>query len=349
MCSRPVPRSWTIWSVSRTDTDEGEMQVIIPLAGKGTRLRPHTYLVPKPLLKVAGRPVMDWVMDRLQGLDVTELIFITGHLKEQVEQFARARYTIPSRFIEQKVQDGTAGAINLARPYVKGPVLIIFVDTVFEADLSLINRADADGIIWAKEVEDYQRFGVVVTDRQGYMTRIIEKPSTPISKLANIGLYYIRAVDSLWKGIDHVLANPANKGEWYLTDAFQWMIEHGKRILTAEVGGWYDCGKLDTLLETNEILLRNGAARRRDFPGVTIHDPVYIEDGVTIEKSEIGPNVSLEAGTTVTGSRLKNTIVGRDAKLSGVSLDGSLLGNRVLVDGLNGGGTIGDDSEISAQ
>ena len=112
------------------------MQVIIPLAGKGTRLRPHTHLVPKPLLKVAGRPVMDWVMDRLEGLDITELIFITGHLKEQVEEFARTRYRIPSRFIEQKVQDGTAGAINLARPYVTGPVLIIFVDTVFEADLT---------------------------------------------------------------------------------------------------------------------------------------------------------------------------------------------------------------------
>ena len=325
------------------------MQVIIPLAGKGTRLRPHTHLTPKPLLKVAGRPVMDWVMDRLKGLDVTELIFITGHLKEQVEAFTRARYTIPSRFIEQKVQDGTAGAINLARPHVKGPVLIIFVDTVFEADLTLINRTDADGIIWAKEVEDYQRFGVVVTDAQGYMTRIVEKPSTPISKLANIGLYYIRSVDSLWKGIDHVLANPANKGEWYLTDAFQWMIEHGKRILTAEVGGWYDCGKLDTLLETNEILLQKGAARRVDFPGVTIHDPVYIEDGVSVERSEIGPNVSLETGTRVTGSTLRHTIVGQQAKLTNVNLEGSMLGNRVVVDGLRGSISLGDDSELTAK
>jgi glucose-1-phosphate thymidylyltransferase len=325
------------------------MQVIIPLAGKGTRLRPHTHLTPKPLLKVAGRPVMDWVMDRLKGLDVTELIFITGHLKEQVETFARARYKIPSRFIEQKVQDGTAGAINLARPHVKGPVLIIFVDTVFEADLTLINRTDADGIIWAKEVEDYQRFGVVVTDAQGYMTRIVEKPSTPISKLANIGLYYIRSVDSLWKGIDHVLANPANKGEWYLTDAFQWMIENGKRILTAEVGGWYDCGKLDTLLETNEILLKKGAARRVDFPGVTIHEPVYIEEGVTVERSEIGPNVSLEKGTRVTGSTLRHTIVGQEAKLTNVKLEGSMVGNRVVVDGIRGSISLGDDSELTAK
>jgi glucose-1-phosphate thymidylyltransferase len=325
------------------------MQVIIPLAGKGTRLRPHTHLVPKPLLKVAGRPVIDWVMDRLQGLDVTELIFITGHLKEQVEAFARARYPIPSRFIEQKVQDGTAGAVNLARPYVKEPVLVIFVDTVFEADLTLINRTDADGIIWAKEVEDYQRFGVVVTDDQGYMTRIVEKPATPISKLANIGLYYIRAVDSLWKGIDHVLANPANKGEWYLTDAFQWMIERGKRILTAEVGGWYDCGKLDTLLETNEILLRKGSARRKEYPGVTIRDPVYIEDGVTIERSEIGPNVSLESGTRVSDSRLRNTIVGRDTRLSRVELDRSMVGNSVVLEGFRGNASLGDHSEATAK
>jgi len=324
------------------------MQVIVPLAGKGTRLRPHTHLVPKPLLRVAGRPVMDWVMDTLEGLDVSELICITGHLKEQIETFTTGRYRWPSRFIEQKVQDGTAGAINLARPFVTGPVLIIFVDTVFEADLGLINRTDADGIIWAKEVEDYQRFGVVVTDAAGYMTRIVEKPSTPISKLANIGLYYIRDVAALWAGIDAVLAAPANKGEFYLTDAFQHMIDRGRRIMTAEVGGWYDCGKLDTLLETNEILLRKGAARRREFPGVTIHDPVLIQDGVIVERSTIGPNVTLEAGTRVSDSTLRHTIVGRQARINGCQLAGSMLGDRVVAEGLRGSATLGDDAEVHA-
>ena len=325
------------------------MQVIIPLAGKGTRLRPHTHLVPKPLLKVAGRPVLDWVMDKLEGLDVTELIFITGHLKEQVEAYARARYPIPSRYIEQKVQDGTAGAVNLARPHVREPVLIIFVDTVFEADLSLINRTDADGIIWAKEVEDYQRFGVVVTDAQGYMTRIVEKPQDPISKLANIGLYFIRDTAALWQGIDHTLTQPKNKGEYYLTDAFQWMIDHGRRILTAEVGGWYDCGQLGTTLETNEILLRNGAARRRDFPGVTIHDPVYIEDGVSIERSTVGPNVSLEQGTSIRDSTLANAIVGQHCRLTRVQLDGAMLGNHVVAEGIRGAVSLGDHSEVTAR
>lgn len=322
------------------------MQVIIPLAGKGTRLRPHTHLVPKPLLKVAGRPVMDWVMDRLEGLQVSELIFITGHLKEQVEAYARSRYRYPSRFIEQKVQDGTAGAVNLARPHVKEPVLVIFVDTVFEADLTLINRTQADGIIWAKEVEDYQRFGVVVTDKDGYMTKIVEKPSTPISRLANIGLYYIRDTAALWAGIDHVIRSPTNKGEYYLTDAFQHMIDHGRKIVTAEVGGWYDCGKLDTLLESNEILLNKGFARRRDFPGVTIHDPVFIEDGVTVEKSEIGPNVTLETGTRVVNSRLEHTIVGAGSTISDSRLRSSMLGDRVTVTGFTGAVTLGDDSEV---
>ena len=158
---------------------------------------------------------------------MTELIFITGHLKEQVEAYARTQLQNPVAVHRAEGTGWHRGGGQSGATIREGPVLIIFVDTVFEADLTLINRTDADGIIWAKEVEDYQRFGVVVTDAQGYMTRIVEKPSTPISRLANIGLYYIRAVDSLWQGIDHVLANPANKGEWYLTDAFQWMIEHG--------------------------------------------------------------------------------------------------------------------------
>ncbi len=324
------------------------MQVIIPLAGKGTRLRPHTHLVPKPLLKVAGRPVMDWVMDRLDGLDVHELIFITGHLKEQVEAYATTRYSYPCRFIEQKVQDGTAGAVNLARSHVTEPVLVIFVDTVFEADLSLVKRTDADGIIWAKEVEDYQRFGVVVTDADGYMTRIVEKPQEPISKLANIGLYYIRDTATLWDGIDQVLAAPKNKGEYFLTDAFQHMIERGRRILAAEVAGWYDCGTFEAIIETNEVLLRHGAARRPDLPpSVTVHEPVYIEDGVTIERSTIGPNVSIERGTAIRDSRVRHAIVGQHCRLAGVNLTRSMLGNHVRLSGLGGSASLSDHAEFA--
>jgi glucose-1-phosphate thymidylyltransferase len=323
------------------------MQVIIPLAGKGTRLRPHTHLVPKPMLKVAGRPVMDWVMDKLDGLNVEELIFITGHLKEQVEAYTRSRYPIKSRYVEQKVQDGTAGAINLARPFVHGPAMIIFVDTVFEADLSLAERTTADGIIWAKEVEDYQRFGVVVTDKDGYMTKIVEKPSTPISKLANIGLYYMRNVDALWRGVDHVLAAPANKGEYYLTDAFQHMIDHGCKILTAEVGGWYDCGQLETTLETNGILLAQGAARHPEVgPEVRLVEPVLIEEGCTLERCTIGPNVSLEAGCTVRDSKIADSIIGAGCTIERSTLAHAMLGEKVRIADFKGSGSIGAHSEV---
>ena len=208
------------------------MKVIIPLAGKGTRLRPHTHITPKPMLKVAGKPVMHYILDDLRRLGTVEqIVYITGHLKEKVEEYARTTFAdIPAVFIEQQVQDGTAGAVALARDYVDQPVLIIFVDTIFDADLSVTKTIDADGIIWVKEVEDYQRFGVVVTDAQGNMTKIVEKPDTPISKRANIGLYYIRNWKLLYEGIDHVLKQPKNKGEYYLTDAFQYMIDKGAKI-----------------------------------------------------------------------------------------------------------------------
>ena len=338
------------------------MQVIIPLAGKGTRLRPHSHLVPKPLIKVAGRPVMDWVMDTVEPLDIEDLIFITGHLKHQVESYVTTHYQFPAHFIEQKVQDGTAGAIHLARPLVHGPVLIIFVDTVFDADLSLVKSSQDDGIIWAKEVEDYQRFGVVVTDAQGYMTRIVEKPKEPISKLANIGLYYIKDVAALWQGIDHVLSQPKNKGEWYLTDAFQWMIEHGRKIRTAEVKGWYDCGAFGTTLETNAILLdkrlgtgarghggapRRTSARRLD-PGVRIVEPCHIEEDVVIERSTVGPHVSVESGTVIRDSMVAEAIIGRKCRIERSRLTGAILGDEVTVEGYTGSASLGSHAEVRA-
>ncbi len=326
------------------------MKVIVPLAGKGTRLLPLTKRVPKPLVRVAGRPVMDYVMDAVKGLDVDELIVITGHLKESVERYIVEHYDIPAKFVEQKTLDGTAGAINLARPYVDSPVLIIFVDTVFEADLSLINRVDADGIIWAKEVEDYQRFGVIVTDAGGYMTRIVEKPSTPVSRLANIGLQYIRDWKSLFDGIAHTLKQPPGKGgEYYLTDAFQYMVDRGRRLLTAPVAGWYDCGEVDTLLETNQHLLEQGRARipSGPCPRCTIVPPVYIEDGVTIHDATVGPNVSIEAGSFVAESIIANSILGRNVRVVRGTVKDSLVGADQKIEGKTVQQSVMDAGEVA--
>jgi len=323
------------------------MKVIIPLAGKGTRLRPHTHITPKPMLKVAGKPVMDYVMDDVQRLGtVDQVIYITGHLKERVEEHARTKYNIPGVFIEQKVQDGTAGAVALARPYVDAPVLIIFVDTIFDADLSVINTIDADGIIWTEEVEDYQRFGVVVTDADGNMTKIVEKPSEPISKRANIGLYYIRNWKLLYEGIDHVLSQPKNKGEYFLTDAFQYMIERGAKIKVLDVAGWYDAGKIDTLLQTNRAMLERGRARKPAGLGGTIVEPVYIEDDVTIDDSVVGPNVSIGKGSVIESSRISDTIIGEKTRIARSEIARSLIGDSVVLAGVKGEVTIGDHSEV---
>jgi glucose-1-phosphate thymidylyltransferase len=325
------------------------MKVIIPLAGKGTRLRPHTHVTPKPMLKIAGKPVMSYIMDDLARLgNIDEVIYITGHLKDRVESYARKQYTFSATFIEQIVQDGTAGAVALAKTHIDQPVLIVFVDTIFDADLSIINRSTDDGIIWTKVVEDYQRFGVVVTDKNEYMTQIVEKPSEPISKRANIGLYYIRNWRLMYEGIDWVLTQPKNKGEYYLTDAFQYMIDHGAKIKVVDVDAWYDAGKLDTLLETNRAMLERGHARRPtgNTDGSRIIDPVYIEDGVRITNSTVGPNVSVGAGTVIDGSTVRDTIIGTKATIKTSELSESLIGDEAVLIGAKGAVSVGDHAEV---
>jgi glucose-1-phosphate thymidylyltransferase len=327
------------------------MKVIIPLAGKGTRLRPHTHVTPKPMIRIAGKPVIDYVMEDLEKLGAVEqVIYITGHLKEKVEEYARAKYSFDSVFIEQKIQDGTAGAVALARPHVDQPVFIIFVDTIFDADLSVVKNLDADGVIWVKEVEDYQRFGVVVTDDKGMMTKIVEKPKEPISKRANIGLYYIRNWKLLYEGIEHVLSRPKNKGEFYLTDAFQYMIDKGAKLKVVDVTGWYDAGEVGTLLETNRTMLDKGGARRpKSVPaGVTIVDPVYIEDNVTLASSTIGPNVSIGTGSTVENSTISDTLVGNGSTIRRAKLSKSLIGDAAIVEGITGSANVGDHSTVQA-
>ena len=327
------------------------MKVIVPLAGKGTRLLPLTNRVPKPLVHVAGRPVMDYVMDSIRDLDVDELIVITGHLKESVERYIVEHYDVPAKFVEQKTLDGTAGAINLARPFIDRPVLIIFVDTLFEADMSIVKTVDADGIIWVKEVEDYQRFGVIVTDSRGYMKTIVEKPSTPVSRLANIGLQYVKDWKTLFDGIAHVLKQPPGKGgEFYLTDAFQYMVDHGKRLFTAPVAGWYDCGKVDTLLETNQHVLERGHARipSGPCPRCTIIPPVYIEDGVTMHDVTVGPNVSIEKGSFIAESTIANSILGKNVKVVRATVRGSLVGDDQKIEGKTLEQSVLDAGELAA-
>ena len=329
------------------------MKVVIPLAGKGTRLRPHTHTTPKPLLRVGGQPVMSYILDDLLALGVRDAVFITGHLKEKVEDWVRSEYPqFTAHFVEQPVQDGTAGAVHLAEPFIDEDLLIIFVDTLFDADLSMVRTLPSDvaGVIWAKEVEDYQRFGVIVMDADRNMRQIVEKPKEPISKLANIGLYYIRDWKLLFEGIrDTMSRKPGPSGEFYLTDAFQYMIDQGAKLRVSEVEGWYDCGQLGTLLETNRHLLETtrglAPAGGRN---VVVNGPVRVAGGVHLENVTIGPNVSIEAGSDIRNTSLRDCIVGAGTTIRDCELSDSLIGDNATVVGVRGSASIGDHTEVRA-
>jgi glucose-1-phosphate thymidylyltransferase len=326
------------------------LKVIIPLAGKGTRLRPHTYHTPKPLLRVGGRPVMSYILDDLKEMDVQEIVFITGYLGDVIEEYIRAEYpAFKSTFVGQPEQNGTAGAVKLAEPHIDQDVMIIFVDTIFDADLGVIAQEhDAAGILWAKEVEDYQRFGVIVTDEQGYMKRIIEKPQDPISKLANIGLYYIRDWRLFFRGVNETLKGPRGPGgEYFITDAFQFMIDQGAKLKTVPVEGWYDCGTPETLLATNRHLLETSRGRRPDGGRqIRVHDPVRIEEGVRLEDVEIGPNVTIGTGSVLRGVKIRDAIVGSNSTLEHCELHDALIGDEVRLRGVRGSVSVANQSEV---
>ncbi len=330
------------------------MKAVIPLAGKGTRLRPHTHLVPKPLVNVAGQPVMGYILKELIALGITEMVFIVGYLGDVIRSWMAEHYPqLSVHYVVQEVQDGTAGAIKLAEPFADDELLILFVDTLFEADLTLSQSMGPEwaGVIWAKEVDDYHRYGVVVTDEDGAMTNIVEKPTQPISRLANIGLYYIRDYALLFEGINHTLTSePGLSGEFYLTDAFQYMVNHGARIFTAPVDGWYDCGKPEGLLVTNRHLLESGRGGVAQSAGVdgasTVSEPVRIEYGVVIENSTVGPNVTLERGARVVNSEITDAIVGAGTVIEDSRLHDSIIGAHAEIRGFRGQLSVADHSVI---
>ncbi len=329
------------------------MKAVIPLAGKGTRLRPHTHHTPKPLLKVAGKPVLAYILDDLLALGVEEVVFIVGHLRESVEAWIESEYPgLRGHYVLQEVQDGTAGAIALAEPYVDEDVLIIFPDAVLEVDYTLTETLGPDygAVIWAKEVEDYQRYGVIVTNEDGTMSRIVEKPTEPVSRLANIGLYYIRDHKLLFEGVRHTLAaDPGPSGEFYLTDAFQYMVDNGSRIATAPVDGWWDAGKPETLIETNEHLLlagRGGIDDTATVEGAEIVQPVRIEAGVTVRGGRIGPNVTLETGTVVEDSEVEHSVVGPSTKIRHARIRDSIIGGHAHISDVSGSLMVADHSMV---
>ena len=323
------------------------MKVIIPAAGYGTRMRPHTHTRPKPLVPVAGRPSLAFVLDALEPLDIEELIFIVGRMGDQMEDYVKQNYGYKSTFIEQKVMRGQADAIALAREHVQGDLMTLFVDTLFEADLTVLKALDADGAMYVMPVPDPRRFGIAVVNEEGIVTRLVEKPVEPESDLAVVGLYYFKDSQWLFQAIDNLMSSGRSlKGEYYLADAIQVMIDEGAKFRTFQVDAWEDTGTWDAVLHANRYLLKKMDKQESPYQqgSSIIIPPSYISPEASIQDSIIGPYASISEGAEVRDSIVKNSIIAPNAVVNSSMLFGALIGERATVEGSYDTINIGDDS-----
>src|SRR4051794_619161 len=327
------------------------MKVLIPAGGYGTRMRPHTHTHPKPMVPVAGRPSLAVILDSLKGLPVDEVIVITGKMGEQMEEYVKEHYSFPARFIEQKVMRGQADAINLAAEYLEGDLLTIFVDTLFETDFSIIKNLDADGVAFVAEVPDPSRFGIAVPGPDGFIQKLVEKPQTPESNLALVGIYYFKDAKQLLTAINELMASGRSlKGEYFLSDSVQVMIEHGAKLRMQLVTVWEDTGTIDAVLHSNRYLLRKVDTAKEPYMrgSSLVIPPSYISEQATVEQSVIGPYAAISEGAEVRNSIVKNSIISANAKVTDAMLFGSIIGQKASVQGSYQTMNLGDDSSTKA-
>ena len=321
------------------------MKAIIPAAGIGTRLRPHTHTAPKALLHVAGKPILGHIIDELIAYNVREIVFIVGFLGDKIVDYVTSNYNIKSSFIEQKELKGLGYAIYLAKEhFIDEPVLIILGDTIFDLNLHDVIESDYDSI-GIKKVDVPRRFGIAETDG-GFVTRLVEKPENPTSNLALTGLYYIKSTDLFSRSLEELIAkNIMTRGEYQLTDALALMLKHGCKITTFNVDGWYDCGKKEALLETNRYLLKQ-IKTVDGYKNVIIIPPVYIAPSADVSNSVIGPFVSVADGAVIESSVVKDSIISSNAEVRHCLLESSLIGNSSTYIGHYHKLNLGDSSEI---
>ncbi|CUT05164.1 sugar nucleotidyltransferase [Candidatus Chrysopegis kryptomonas] len=328
------------------------MKAVIPVAGVGTRLRPHTYTQPKVLLNVAGKPILGHILDKLVENSIKNISLVVGYLGDKIKSYALANYPdVNFNFINQEEPLGLGHAIYTARDEFENEdeILIILGDTIFDFDLSKFLKSKFT-TIGVKQVEDPRRFGVVILDGDNFAKKLVEKPSQPESNLAIVGIYLIKNPKLLKESLEEIVKSDIKtKGEYQLTDALQLMVNKGEKITVFEIDGWYDCGKPETLLETNKFLLeRNGMKLTKlgKFENVLIIPPVYISPTSKIENSIIGPYTTISDGAEISSSIIRNSIIGDCAKIYNALLDSSIVGTDAVVKGDYKKINIGDSSEI---
>ncbi len=306
------------------------MNLIIPVAGAGTRLRPHTHTIPKSLLPVAGKPILGHILDKFKGLKISKIVIIHGEKGEAIIKFCES-YPYNFQFVFQEKRLGLGHAVFVGAKELKGPTVVLLGDTIIDSDFKKFVKARTN-VLAVKEVTDPKRFGIVQV-RNNYVIDLVEKPKKPRSNLAIVGLYYFSNIKKVYEAIDYIIQNDIRtKGEYQLTDALKHLLQKGEKFKVAKITDWYDCGTASALIETNRHLLKKSQhlVKRRS---AIIVPPVYIADSAKITNSIIGPYVSIGEDATVAYAIIKDSIINRGANIENSLLTESIIGENAIVKG----------------
>ncbi|MCB0699475.1 MAG: NTP transferase domain-containing protein [Chitinophagales bacterium] len=329
------------------------MKAIIPVAGAGTKLRPLTYTQPKALIPIAGKTILSVIIDQLKDAGVDEFVFVIGYLGEKIQRYLSKSYPdLKYTLVNQTDRRGTGHAIWLTRNAVQNDeVMIVLGDTICDYNVTSVLNSGTS-MIGVRKVDDPRGFGVAELGDKDNVLKVVEKPLIPKSNMAMVGVYYIKETDALFSALDKHLSSRADEeGEYHLTNALQYMIEQGISFNAFRVNNWFDCGKKESLLSTNAILLKEKSDYTEGQPSYqydtsVIIPPVSIAEGCNISHSIIGPNVTIGENTTIQSSIIKDTIIGSFAELDEVVLHSSIIGSDAFVRGLSQSLNIGDNTEI---
>lgn len=331
------------------------MKVIIPVAGAGTRLRPHTHTQPKPLIPVAGKAILTHIVDNLLEAGMNEIIFIIGYLGDKIRLFVQEHYgeRLHASYVIQEPRQGIAHAVWQAKELIEQEeeIMILLGDTIFGSDTILNMLAIEESVVAVQQVDNPGNFGIAVLGEDDYISTLKEKPEIPTSNLALVGLYKLKDVPLLLNSIDTLLKNPPNStGEYELTDALMGMIEQKVSIRTLVVENWFDCGRKETLLQTNKILLEQFEdLPTYSFENAVIIHPVHISEGCDIQHSIVGPFVAVAENTTIKNSIVSNSILGTYSTLESIIICNSVIGNDSKLRGRSHSINIGDNTEIDLE
>lgn len=331
------------------------MKIIVPMAGRGSRLRPHTLTIPKPLMPVAGKPIVHRLVQdiaKVCGEPIDEIAFIIGDFGTETEkQLVKIAEGLGAKgsIYHQEEALGTAHAILCAKESLKGNVVVAFADTLFKADFTI--NANDDGIIWVKQIENPSAFGVVNLDNEGTIIEFVEKPQTFVSDLAIIGIYYFNSGEKLCAELEYLIDNDIKeKGEYQLTNALENLKQKGAKFKTGKVNEWMDCGNKDVTVETNQRVLSfekdNVIEGTFTNENSVIIPPCFIGDNVVLKNTIIGPHVSVGNNSTIQSCVIENSIIQNESKIENAVITNSMIGNKVEYAGTKKDLSIGDYTQI---